>query len=438
MIQAKSNKKLPQLHPLMSHLANEIHSRSFPRIQGAVIVSQATMLHYNSDKQAQINHLKLLAEKYDANLPNQETSCYYADLGELDIRWEHHSEFSTYTVIRLNNNEQAFECPPWHLLPLNWRQSLPGQLIAAIHLDVRENLPEASGLQKIFLGHSLLASVVAENNAQVWTSFKTSDDGFERLLIIDQGLTQSQTGRLLRCLLELSSYRMVALLSLPVSRELMPQVAEMESELARITLLLSRLDEEECGEKNLLSQLSALSARLESIIADNQFRFDASNAYFELVTNRIAELNETEIPGKEMLSDFLNRRMIPAFRTGKSVTQRTLNISNRIDKASDLLQTRINLDLEEQNQDLLKAINRRSHIQLKLHQLVESVSMFAISYYIIQLISYTLVLPQHWQEKVSKELVVAASVPLVIFGVWFLLHKLKRRWWGLRDQNEIL
>jgi uncharacterized membrane-anchored protein len=54
--------------------------------------------------------------------------------------------------------------------------------------------------------------------------------------------------------------------------------------------------------------------------------------------------------------------------------------------------------------------------------------MIAISYYLIQMISYMLVIPSKWLEIISKEQVIALSVPIVITGVWYTLHKLKRKW----------
>jgi uncharacterized membrane-anchored protein len=344
------------------------------------------------------------------------------------IRWEYHTKFSIYTFIRFNKDEAPFHCSAWLLLPHSWCTSILGLLIAATHIDIQSSKPSHSQLQQIFVGHAISANFIAENNAVVWTSFKPASDNFDRILVVNHELNGSQTGRSLRCLLEISSYRMMALLSFPLAKRLLPIIATMEKKLANITIDLKHIKESNKSQKILLNKLSELSAQLESLIADNQYRFDASNAYLDLVINRLDELKEQEISGVTTLSDFLSRRLTPAIRTGSSVKKRMLNLSNRIEKPSDLLRTKISLGLEEQNQDLLKALNRRSHIQLRLHQLVESVSMIAISYYVIQMISYVLVLPTKWLDIVSKDQVIALSVPIVITSVWYTLHKLKIKW----------
>jgi len=425
---AQNISMLPEKHLLFDALVTEFHSRRFPSIQGSVTLSQVTISHNKSTKAEQIEHLQALAKIYNVSEPSNDTACYYQDLGELDIRWEYHTEFSTYTFIRLNINETPFHCSAWSVLPSIWCTNIPGLLIAATHLDMQNKKPSFSHLQQLFAGHAMAASFIAENNAQVWTSFKPASDHFDRILIINHELNGSQTGRTLRCLLEISSYRMMSLLSFPLAKKLLPTIAAMEKKLANITIDLNNIKESNKSQKRLLNMLSELSAQLESLIADSQYRFDASNAYLDLVNNRLDELKEQEISGVTMLSDFLSRRLTPAIRTGSSVKTRMQNLSNRIEKSSDLLRTKISLGLEEQNQDLLKALNRRSHIQLRLHQLVESVSMIAISYYVIQMISYMLVLPTKWLEVISKEQVIALSVPLVITSVWYILHKLKRKW----------
>lgn len=419
---------LPVKHKLCDELADEIHSRSFPRIQGSVTLSQITVLHDGESKEQQIKHLQTLSSFFNVVRPHDKTSCYYQDLGDLDIRWEYHTEFSTYTFIRLNDKEAPFQCSAWSLLPSTWCQDIPGKLIASTHVDIQKELPDKATIQQLFIGQPVASSLVAEQNAQVLASFKRAEDGFDRILVINYQLNQGQLGRLLRCLLELSSYRIVSLLSLPVSKALLPDIAAMEQQLADITMKLSQLEQSNIGQRKLLNELSLLSAHLENLIADNQFRFDASDAYFDLVSNRLNELNEHEISGATSLTDFLNRRLNPAVRTGSSVKQRMLNMSNRIEKASDLLRTKINLGLEEQNQNLLKALNRRSHIQLRLHQLVESVSMVAISYYLIQLLSYMVIIPKSWLSIINKEQTIAFSVPIVTSAVWLTLHFLKKKW----------
>jgi uncharacterized membrane-anchored protein len=103
------------------------------------------------------------------------------------------------------------------------------------------------------------------------------------------------------------------------------------------------------------------------------------------------------------------------------------DLSKRIERASDLLRTRINLTLQEQNRTLLATMNHRSHLQFRLQETVEGISVVAISYYLVGLIKYLLDgLPQELLV-VSKSVLLASSIPIVVGGVLLLTRQIKHR-----------
>ena len=52
------------------------------------------------------------------------------------------------------------------------------------------------------------------------------------------------------------------------------------------------------------------------------------------------------------------------------------------------VRTRIDVELEHQNRDLLASMNRRAQLQLRLQQTVEGLSVAAIGYYVVGLFGY--------------------------------------------------
>ena len=72
----------------------------------------------------------------------------------------------------------------------------------------------------------------------------------------------------------------------------------------------------------------------------------------------------------------------------ESVDRRLAAAAERIDRASNLLRTRVEIEREAQNQLLLGAMNRRAKLQLRLQQTVEGLSVVAISYYAIAVLGY--------------------------------------------------
>ena len=66
----------------------------------------------------------------------------------------------------------------------------------------------------------------------MWTDFQLHGAGTSRYLIKDSAPTPGQAGRTVQRLLEIETYRMMALLALPVAHEVGARLASMETALA--------------------------------------------------------------------------------------------------------------------------------------------------------------------------------------------------------------
>jgi uncharacterized membrane-anchored protein len=219
---------------------------------------------------------------------------------------------------------------------------------------------------------------------------------------------------------------LMALLALPVARLITPEVTAMEGELAAINQELAR-EQDESGQRDLLERLSNLAARVERHRSDTTYRFAATNAYYDLVHERLRELDEEKIPGLQPVKVFIERRLAPGIRTCNAVRDRLEGLSARIGHASDLLRTRVELAIQGQNRELLTSMNRRSEIQLRLQQAVEGISVVAITYYLMGLLGYVYAgLP--WAGlSVHKKVAFAIAVPVIMLLVWWVIHRVKRR-----------
>ncbi|PTQ91024.1 DUF3422 family protein [Agitococcus lubricus] len=410
-------------------LFNELHTRPFPMLEEGARVSQLAILHRQETAEAEYRHIQQLCERYSVIPPAQGSSCYYQSFGGFELRWERHTEFSTYTFICRADKTEPFLRTALSLLPSAWLAELPGEIISGQHievLDMPEQMSAPDALRHHFEGHRLISSWIGDRQARLWTAYRIHSDGFGRILIQNSDLNACQTGRLVRRLFELETYRMMVLLAFPMARGIAPEVAVMDKELASINQQINAIKGLE-DERRLLGQLSTLAARIEQLIADSNFRFSAARAYYDLVISRLEDLREQEVAGLQTFNEFLRRRLTPAFRTCESVSEHLDDLSKRIDRASELLRTRVNLTLEAQNQDLLQSMNQRSKVQLQLQQAVEGLSVAAISYYLVGLIKYTVgsFADMGWLS--HPELWVGMSVPVCVFLVWRGVHKLHER-----------
>jgi uncharacterized membrane-anchored protein len=212
-------------------------------------------------------------------------------------------------------------------------------------------------------------------------------------------------------LLEIETYRMLALLALPVARELTPWIGQAERELAEVTAQLVAANED--AEPQLLERLTALEAEIESRQSAHHFRFTAAEAYHELVERRIEELRENRIQGLQTFEEFTERRLAPAMNTCHSVSARLESLSRRVARATQLLSTRVDISRERQNQRILESMNRRVEAQLRLQQTVEGLSAAAITYYVVGLVGYAAKGLKALGWHVDVELAMGLSIPLV-------------------------
>ena len=407
-----------KIHPLKDSLINELHNRPFPVVTLPAQVSSMVLL--NSDtREGEIAKLVELAKQHKVNPPSNDADCYYQSFPDFDLRWERHSEFSTYTVIRQSKKAKSFCENLFNLLDQDWVEGIKGEVIAANHIDLRAAdsvKTSRDELEKLFNVPRLVGSQVYDGLATLWTPLKTEDDGFIRTLVIDEGINSSQAGRLIRNLLEIATYRSMTLLALPIARELMPQVRQLEQRLVETNHKLNNLNTLE-DEQSLMNELIEEATQLEKLVADHSFRFSATEAYFKLTESRLDMLREKKIPTVRTLKQFHVRRFIPAFNTCMSLVKRKDNLSKRISRTSELLHLRLQLSLENQNQELLTSMDKRSELQLRLQKTVEGLSVVAMTYYSISLVKLLIQpLPIGDYLPITHGVALAILTP-VVFGI---------------------
>jgi uncharacterized membrane-anchored protein len=346
------------------------------------------------------------------------------------LRWERHSEFTTYTWSAKTASEAPFQRSTDDL-PAPFQDYTPtGQLLVNVEAALVPRLVNAGAIETHFEKSNLSVITAGEDCARVASDFLPNDTGFVRFLIEDQGLTPTRSGRLVQRVLELETYRCLALLGLSVARRTEPAAHHMENEVHKLAREMESATSTAANHR-LLRHLTALSAELETQIASTAFRLGATRAYAQIVQGRLEVLRECETGGYVSFSRFLRRRFNPAIATCNIFDERQRALATRLGHATDLLRARIQSEMEDQNRLLLASMNRRSRMQLRLQQTVEGLSIAAISYYITGLIGYLAkgaktagVLPKI----ITPELATAASVPLTILGVWWVLHHARKAW----------
>ncbi len=416
-------------HPLRAAILGEVHARPF-----TPIAVPSRILHFAFDTSgsaaAAADRAALIAVCLARGLtpPNAAEKHHRAPFGTTILRWEQHSEFTTYTWEMPSHTpalpfhpDASSIAAPMRLVPQ------PGPLLVAIDLHLlKEDLPRTAP-EALFDRASLAVAENTDGAAIYATDFQPGPTGFVRILVADRGMSPDRAGATVQRVIELETYRTLALLGLPEAQRLAPSVSASEKRLVEVTEEMRRLGDLASNHR-LLDELTALAADVEAGAAASVFRFGASRAYEEIVAQRLQTLGERKVSGLPTWSSFLARRMKPALRTCATIENRQASLSQKLARAANLLRTRVDVELEQQNQELLKSMNARTRLQLRLQTTVEGLSVAAITYYVVGLFGY-LVKAGHdtGRMHVEPSIVTAAFVPVAAFGIWWTVRRIRRR-----------
>ncbi|WBS00947.1 DUF3422 domain-containing protein [Pseudoduganella sp. SL102] len=414
-------------HPQRVPLAAELHSRPFLKLRAPERVSHIAVFGHGRNNNAQAQHelLAALCAHFGVTAPARDGGFFYHDFGRFRLKWELHSEFATYTFAERTDEAEDFERMPIGHVPQEWLLSLKGRILVAAHVILRKGgASEHAPVQELFEHVTLAASNVMQGG-EVCSDFAIQADGFSRFVVNDVRMREQQAGRLVQRVLEIETYRMMALYGLPAAQRAVPELNAVEKELAEATESL--LASDGTTEQALLQKITHLAARLEKLSLDNSYRFAASKAYFKLVNTRIDELRETRIEGVPTVAEFMERRLAPAMSTCEAVAARQEALARRIANSNDLLRTRVGIVQETQNRAILQSLNARAAQQLRLQQAVEGLSVAAISYYVVGLLGYSIKGAKVFGLVPNADALIGIAVPLVAGGVWLTLRNMHKR-----------
>jgi len=410
-----------ETHALRGALLDEVHARPFRPVEAPRVLHHVAFLS-EMDADAELEQLTRFCTAHGALPPGPGARHHIVTLGGAEMRWERHTEFTSMTLSVSPPPGDPFAAPNISSLAA-FLPKPPGPMIVATRLaliGLEGDLPN----MEMFDPSSLCVSR-AEGGAVVATDFRADSSGFTRILVANAALQPARLGALIQRLLEIETYRTLALLGLPEAQRLGPFVERIETQLAAMTV---RMKEEPSlqSSRELLDRLIAMAAEVEAEGASATYRFGATRAYWDLVAQRLVSIREERIPGYGSTEGFLSRRMKPALRTCDSIERRLADLSQKLARTSNLLRTRVDIELESQNRDLLDSMNRRARLQLRLQQTVEGLSVAAVSYYVVGLISYMIKGGEKFvQIPFDPVVATAVAVPVAVLFVWLLVRRIR-------------
>lgn len=413
-------------------LHDEVHARPTARIRLPALVLQVVVLNEGVSIEREFDQLRRLPGQDGLQREQLASQFLRLRVPGGTLRWERHTEVTRYSLVQsLPTGPGGPEPQSARIIDPDWLRSLPGHTLAAIELVMLAGTPETVHAPQEQARHwfgerAVVASLIGRSgHSCVVTDFAVRPSGYERMLVMaTEDASETRVGRLAARLLEIETYRMLALLGLPVAKSLQPMLREAEQAVADVT---SSMEAQNRSDAELLETLAAVAARVERATAMHSYRFSATAAYHTIVRSRIADLHEQAFPGIQTLDEFLQRRLAPAMATVESAGGRLASLSQRIERAGALLRTRVDIAREAQNQQLLAQLARGQQLQLQLQSTVEGLSIAAISYYVISLLLYLAKAAKAAGLPIQPEIAAGVLIPPVLWGVWRLTQRIHSR-----------
>jgi len=227
-------------HPLRYALSNELHARPFP---SQTAPGQVVFLALRPGKDAAGRdrdldraHLIDLLDRHGAPHPQPDANHYFGDLGRVQIKWESHTEFVTYTVFSNGIDARAFDPAAFDIFPADWLETAPGLRIVSALIRVEEGAePDRIRplLNEWFAQDSLAAAYVLDNSGVVAGDFRINAAGHTQFAVFaDEGTGERRIGRTVQRLCEIETYKTMSMLGFRCARDMQPYLFHLADDLS--------------------------------------------------------------------------------------------------------------------------------------------------------------------------------------------------------------
>eukprot|EP00899_Mesostigma_viride_P016669 jgi/Mesvir1/25002/Mv16958-RA.2 len=352
-------------------------------------------------------HLQRLIDIYGikhhpGEVPAEERRDFCARLGPCTMRYQQYSEFSTYTFYNFKISPAEYSSPftqsIFSLLPEDWIASIPGQVFLSLQFAVTPakvpiedwlqgtvTKPVRDNIRRLFFGRtagqldeglswswgsegSVRAQMLQLNGGQVtedglgsadkafcslrfFSDYRIKKNGCTWLLVqyCEEEEFSPRASRSIQRFLDMEQYRLLVLLALRVAQMANRQLYCF---MERLTSLVARVQTER-NETKLLNDLITMARDCEEMTSPLFQRFLACEAYGSIVHQRLDRLRMRSIDGLSSLPAFVTKRLDPALHTCNSVDRRLHQLIITVYRTTDLLRTRVDVKLQNQNRFLV-------------------------------------------------------------------------------------
>ena len=397
---------------------DETHARPSAPMSGAGFVRRAAFLSRDRGRDLQPLQASMQAlaglEKGQARFARQ----FSFRRGDVDVTWEMHNEFATLTW---RSAERPASAWPEGIgleahAALDFVAAMEVEVLMAAHMPPERLTPMASP--------SLCYASLYEGQVEVATDFVADENRMVHFILAAANCGDRRRGVIVRRLLEIETYRSLALLGLPVARQLSGRVQVLEHDLSKITREIGdpgAVDIQRQG----LDSLHRLSVEAGRQVEDTGFRLAATQAYGDILANRLERLGERSLGESTTITRYLDNRIRPALATCRAAEKRLGELGGRVQRSIELLNATMSVAIQSQNQAVLDTILRTAVSTYRLQETVEGLSIIAMTYYGLGILGYVFE-AFHDELPLAKPVMMTLAAPIVALLVFVLVRRLRR------------
>ena len=241
-----------QEHPRRRDLIDELHARPFAEVSAPCDVVFLACKHPENavgrDRAAERDRLidRLSTAGLDAEKVG--TNHFLDRVAACDrLKWEQHSEFTSLALFREDTAAEAFDFDDSRATLEGWAQSLTSPALVQVSIRV-EPVPEdpatmATRLSQWFNPKSLAAARILDGSGVLAGDFQLDEHGHMRFaLFVATDTSPARVGQVVQSVLEIETYRAMAMLGLHRARKLAKALTDFDQRLEDIVLTMAKAD----------------------------------------------------------------------------------------------------------------------------------------------------------------------------------------------------
>ncbi|GAB6034003.1 DUF3422 family protein [Galenea microaerophila] len=427
---------LPKQQQSMEQIEKIIHSHAYEAIEKGEVVSVLVMRTYPSQRPDEEAHFDVLAKSFPENPSHdKQLTSHLIIFQDFKIKMNQFDELTVYEIIgpKAKAEEQGQVIPPLSLLPAHWVKEIPGVLISAFFIDIRHCECNTQEIPVEEYCHYLAAKrqfggFYGKNKLMMVTSLRRDETGTIPFIVaVGENVSTLELGRFINRLVMLNAFYMAALTFLTERKNLMAKVDYFDAELRKVSLELE--DQlEKYSDESIYKRLTELSVQIENLDTQSHRLLHTTREYISLVKGLFKLIQEERLAEVESFQNFVLTMLEPIDRSNQLLMSLISSLNKKVFQQNELVRSRIDIRLEQQNQEIFNELKYQAKKQIQLQETVEGFSVAAISYYSVSLLGYGLKsLPHEFLLGLSVDVWKGIAVPIVVIATFWSMQKIKRK-----------